>query len=102
MLANPTADQKWLIFKALADSIAANSGRGFHNADQGHPAYRAGAAGDNSKVLNSEMLGDSPEQNELFVLLESFHPDFHARGPDLSTWQKFCSFATDAHDKATK
>ena len=95
MLSNPTGDQKWLIFKALTDSIAANSGRGFHNTDQGHPAYRAGA-----KDGNSETWGDSPEKNELYVLLESFHPDLHKEGPDLSTWQKFCAFAVEAYDEA--
>ena len=42
--------------------IETNSGIGFHNCDQGHPAYLLGA--DDGKV-DPVMGGDSPEKNDL-------------------------------------
>ena len=95
MISATTDGQKSLIFKALALAIEKNWGRGFLNADQGHPAYVAGAKGDNSTTW-----GDSPDRNELFKLLASFDRGFHEEGPDLSTWQKFCAFAVGAYNVA--
>ena len=99
MISNPTDDEKYLIFRALVLSIKTNSGDGFHNSDQGHPAYRAGAGG-----KDSANLGDSPEKNTLFKLLASFDEAYHgeAPNPDLSTWKKFCAFAVDAYDRERK
>ena len=96
MISDPTDDEKYMIFRALVRTIKTNSGDGFHNCDQGHPAYRAGANGG-----DSVKFGDSPEQNDLFQLLASFDQTYHGvdPNPDLSTWQKFCTFAVDAHDR---
>ena len=99
MISAPTDDEQYLIFKALVHMIETNSGEGFHNSDQGHPAYLLGA---NDGKVDSVMGGDSPEQNDLFKLLASFDQEFHDAGPDLSTWQKFCAFAVKAHHDATK
>ena len=43
MISAPTDMEQYLIFEALVRAIETNSGIGFHNDDQGHPAYRAGA-----------------------------------------------------------
>ncbi len=99
MISNPTDDEKYLIFRALVRSIKTNSGDGFHNSDQGHPAYLAGAQGNDSVYW-----GDSPNKNTLFKLLASFDQTYHGEvpNPDLSTWQKFCAFAVDAHNREHK
>ena len=99
MISAPTDDEKYLIFKALVRMIETNSGIGFHNCDQGHPAYLLGA--DDGKV-DPVMGGDSPEKNDLFELLASFDQAFHDNGPDLSTWQKFCAFAVKAFNNENR
>ena len=45
MISNPTDDEKHMIFRALVRMIKTNSGDGFLNSDQGHPAYLLGAQG---------------------------------------------------------
>ena len=92
MISEPNNMEQDLIFKALVHMIDTNSGTGFQNVDQGHPAYIRGAKG---KVGG----GDSPIQNVLFKLLNSFDRRFHEEGPDLSTWQKFCAFAVAAQSR---
>jgi len=86
-----------MIYHALVRSIETNSGMGFLNVDQGHPAYVLGASGKESKEM-----GDSPGQNRLFKLLASFDREFHEHIEDLSTWQKFCTLAVNAYNDATK
>ena len=93
--------ERHLIYKALITLVETNSGIGFHNHDQGHPAYRVGAKDGASDIAN---WGDGPEQNTLFKMLVALGPDELAQhdpsvGPDLSTWQKFCAFATEAYDR---
>jgi hypothetical protein len=95
MISSPTKNEKALIFDALAYAIKANSGIGFRNSDQGHPAYMAGATNE-----DSETWGDSAEQNLMFKLLASFDRESHGNGPNLSTWEKFCKYAVDAHNRA--
>jgi hypothetical protein len=98
MIDNLSQDEKYLIFKALTHSIRSNSGIGFHNSDQGHPAYELGAQG-----ADSAAWGDSPERNCLFQLLTSFDPTYHEdEGPNLSTWQRFCAFAVESHHRAAR
>ncbi len=91
--------ERHLIYKALVMMIDTDSGAGFHNGDQGHPAYRLGASDGTS---DSNAWGDGPEQNTLFKMLVALSPNFledSSVGPDLTTWQKFCAFATDAYDR---
>lgn len=95
MISNPTSVEKALIFSALVYAIKTNSGIGFHNGDQGHPAYMAGANND-----DSETWGDSPDKNLMFKLLASFDRELH--NPDLSTWEKFCTYAVEARRRATE
>ncbi len=100
MISNPTDDEKYLIFRALARSIETNSGIGFQNADQGHPAYVVGAKGEEFDSDRVATWGDGPEQNQLLKLLQSFDRSYHEDGPDLSTWQKFCSYAVAAYNRS--
>ncbi len=86
---------KSIIYKALVMMIEANSGIGFHNHDQGHPAYRLGADG-------KEGMGDGAEQNALFKMVAALSTELAENSdmkPSLSTWQKFCTFATEAYDR---
>ena len=94
MISSPSDIERELIFHALAKMIEANSGAGFINGDQGHPAYTAGVSGS----VDEKTWGDGPETNVLFQLLASFEPEFHQEGPDLSTWQKFCTYAVKAYN----
>ncbi len=80
-------------FRALVEMIKSNSGVGFLNADQGHPAYAAGRRGE---IVH----GDSPEDNCLFKLLQQFAPEHHEQIQDLRTWPKFCSFAFAARKRS--
>ena len=77
------------MFAALVEMIEHNSGRGFHNVDQGHPAYRCAKDA-------SGKFGDSPERNDLFQTLLQFDEKYHDEIRDLSTWQKFCRFASES------
>ncbi len=76
--------------------IESNSGVGFVNADQGHPAYAMGRRG----RLDSVTGGDGPEANSLFKLLQRFAPEHHEQIQDLRTWTKFCSFAFAASQRS--
>ena len=96
MISTPSDMEKYLIFKALVRMIETNTGIGFLNGDQGHPAYTLGAQG----VVDPVAGGDSPENNRLFNLLASFDQEFHDGGPNLSTWEKFCTFAVDAFNRS--
>lgn len=83
-------------FRALVEMIESNSGVGFVNADQGHPAYAMGRRGEIDAVTG----GDSPEVNSLFKLLRRFAPEHHEQIQDLRTWPKFCSFAFAASQRS--
>ena len=72
-----------IIFRALVEMIESNSGIGVLNCDQGHPAYRLGADGEAT-------MGDGPDQNRLFRMIQRFNPRCHRQIHDLSTWDKFC------------
>ena len=84
-----------LMFRALVRMIDSNSGIGFHNLDQGHPAYGRGSQG----IVDPEKWGDGPEHNGLFQTLKRFDWKYHAEVQDLSTWEKFCAFALAAYHR---
>ena len=75
-----------IVFRAIVEMIASNSGVGFHNCDQGHPAYRVRARGGIG-------MGDGPGENRLFQLLQTFDQKCHQEVCDLSTWDSFCKLA---------
>ena len=72
-----------IVFNAIVEMIATNSGVGVHNCDQGHPAYATGAKGGSG-------LGDAPERNRMFRLLQKFDYKHHESIHDLSSWKRFC------------
>ena len=80
-----------IIFRALVEMIASNSGIGVLNCDQGHPAYRVGAEG-------TAGMGDGPERNPLFEMLREFSSECHEQIYDLSTWDRFCSLVVSGYD----
>ena len=82
-----------IVFQALVDMIASNTGVGFHNVDQGHPVYAVGS----DDAADAETWGDGPEHNGLFQTLQQFDHKYHATIQDLSSWQKFCAFAFKAY-----
>jgi len=91
---NPTGGRvEAVCFRALVEMIESNSGVGFVNADQGHPAYAMGRRGKVDPVTG----GDGPEDNCLFKLLQRFPPEHHEQIRDLRTWSKFCSLAFSAY-----
>ncbi len=98
MLSDLSGVEKEIIFKALVHMIDSNTGTGFINADQGHPAYIAGAS---SRIYSGETgkWGDTPERNILFKLVSSLCEQLPGIEPDLSTWERFCSFATEAFNR---
>ncbi len=99
MLSDLSDVEKELIYKALIHMIDSNTGIGFINADQGHPSYAAGASGHVNAGTWAGTWGDAPEQNILFKLISSLCELLPGIEPDLSTWEKFCSFATDAFNR---
>lgn len=66
--------------------------------DQGHPAY---ARGRKPGKIDVE-LGDGPEDNRLFKVLQGFSPECHEQIQDLRTWAKFCSFAFASYRGTTR
>lgn len=89
-----------VIYTALLKMVKRNDGTGFHNSDQGHPAYRIGC--DNK--WDYDAWGDSPEHNELYqamrILASSLSdcPDF-APSDLVTDWSSFCRMATEAYTK---
>lgn len=83
--------------KKLLYLVASNSGYGFCNNDQGHPAYKIGQSGD----FDFAQWGDSPECNILFKMMHSLSCDLQAAELDESSeisqyvycWADFCNFA---------
>jgi hypothetical protein len=94
---------KQLLYKGLVALVKSNSGLGFHNSDQGHPAYAIGREGNH----DYKQWGDSPEHNRLFKFMHTLSVDLcEAEIDDSSeiseyifTWSDFCSMAYEAYEK---
>ena len=91
---------RYILFDSLLNSIKSNSGNGFHNNDQGHPAYRIGCDED----IEIKDHGDTPERNELFKMMRELSESLEGCtdfSPDdfVTKWSDFCKMATDAYDK---
>lgn len=86
-----------MLYQGLYSLVKSNSGIGFCNCDQGHPAY---AVGRNGKV-DYAMFGDSPEHNTLFKMMHSLSSilseielDGKSEIPEyVYTWSNFCDIA---------
>ena len=90
--------QRWLLLTALVDRVRANWGKGFHNNDQGHPAYRGGCM----EEIDFKTWGDSPEHNTLYKMMKELseslkdYPDILPEDLIFS-WKDFCKMATEAY-----
>ena len=62
MISQPTDMEKYLIYKALVRMIETDSGEGFLNSDQGHPAYGLGKDG----IIDPVAGGDSAGKQRTF------------------------------------
>jgi hypothetical protein len=86
-----------IVYDALIHAIRTNSGIGFHNADQGHPAYLLGCEGKS----DYHELGDSPEENKLYQLLIGLSESLgDSAQPPIRTWQDFCRLAVDSYKRS--
>jgi hypothetical protein len=95
--------EKALIYQGLLSLVKNNSGFGFANNDQGHPAYAVGCNG----TIDIEKWGDSPDKNLLFKMMHELSVDLSAAEIDQSSeigeyifsWSDFCSLAYDAYQR---
>jgi hypothetical protein len=100
--------EKQYIYQGLKSLIERGDGTGFHNADLGHPVYRAGASDASEEMLKDWEYADSPKNNLLFKMLSKLTKELKQSGIedmrfiwwyDFSKWSDFCKFATDVYDK---
>jgi hypothetical protein len=98
--------EKQLIYRGLLCLVTSNSGYGFHNHDQGHPAYAVGQSGE----FSYQQWGDAPDRNHLFQMMHSLSVELSAAEIDSSaeisdyvfSWADFCRLAYSAYEKAKK
>src|SRR6266404_6612102 len=98
--------EKHLLYRGLLCLVTSNSGYGFCNNDQLHPAYAVGRSGQS----NYKQWGDSPEHNNLFKMMHALSVELSAAEIDGSaeisdyifSWVDFCDIAYKAYEKAKK
>lgn len=93
------SDQE-LLYQGLKRLIEYGEGRGFHNRDRGHLAYRLGAQG----TVDTAKWGDGPDQNRLYKMLAELSYrlsdiDDGIRREDFTKWQNFCRFAIECYEQ---
>ena len=97
---------KQLLYQGLLSLVTSNSGHGFTNSDQGHPAYAIGRSG----KFDYAAWGDSPDCNDLFMMMHTLSVELSAAEIDGSSeigdyvfsWSDFCNLAYSAYDNAKK
>lgn len=92
--------QEYFVYEALVHALQTNSGIGFHNSDQGHPAYVVGRDGHS----DYHTWGDSPEENEVYQLMVKLTNALgESARPPVRNWADFCQLATEGYreSKAT-
>lgn len=99
MFSNFSPSRLELLYLGLKSLIEGKTGKGFHNNDMSHPVYDFGSKGETPE---SFAYADSPEKNNLFIMLSALTKELKDRGIedhtyiwwyDFSTWQNFCQFA---------
>jgi hypothetical protein len=95
--------ERYVLFTALLRMIKANDGTGFHNNDQGHPAYVVGKSG----KYDYDQLGDSPDRNALFQMMKTLSESLEgctdfAPEDFVTDWDSFCRLATAAYEAHRK
>jgi hypothetical protein len=98
------ADQ-FMVYEGLFSLVTSNSGIGFANADQGHPAYVMGSKG----VIDYEAWGDHPDRNRLFQMMHQLSVSLNEHESDRPTtteyvfaWSDFCRIAVEAYNNQRK
>jgi hypothetical protein len=97
---------KQLLYRGLLSLVQSNSGFGFCNNDQGHPAYKIGRDG----TVNYAQWGDSPDRNRLFRLMHALSVELSEAEIDSSSelgdyvfsWADFCILAYSAYERHKK
>ena len=100
-----TSDKR-MIYQGLLCLVRSNSGVGFCNGDQGHPAYAVGREG----KYDYQTFGDSPEHNRLFKMMHELSVALSEGDLDGSSelgnciysWADFCRIAYEAYEKHKK
>lgn len=100
MLEYLDSGQKYIIYSSFLYMVKSNSGIGFLNEDQGHPAYVLGR----EDKADYEKLGDLPEKNELYQMMKELSVFFgdssdFSREDLVFSWSDFCKMAADAYNK---
>jgi hypothetical protein len=96
--------EKQMVYLGLLSLVKSNSGVGFANRDQGHPAYVVGRNGTHDYA----QWGDSPERNTLFKMMHSLSVELSEAEIDGSSeiseyvfsWADFCALAYEAYLEA--
>ena len=96
--------ERQMIYLGLVALVKGNSGIGFCNTDQGHPAYAIGRSG----TFDYGQWGDSPEHNTLFKMMHTLSVSLSEADLDSSSevgdyifcWADFCSMAYAAYEKS--
>jgi hypothetical protein len=89
-----------IIYDALIHAIKSNFGIGFHNHDQGHPAYCMGAK---DGRVDFHTWGDAPEQNRLFQMVCELSKQYGSNaGLEVPSWEQFCELAYNAYLERTQ
>jgi hypothetical protein len=97
MIETLTPLERVIVYKSLIHAINTNSGIGFVNKDQGHPAYRMGAVGE----IDYSAWGDSPQENTMFDLVSTLSAVLgNSEEPRIETWEEFCILAVQSYEKA--
>jgi hypothetical protein len=90
--------QRDILYRALLHSVKTNQGHGFHNDDQGHPAYRLGTQ------TGEGGMGDTPKDNAMFRMMRELSLSIESAGEFrkediVASWQDFCRLATEGYDR---
>lgn len=96
--------ERKLLYLGLLNLVKSNSGEGFANGDQGHPAYAIGCSG----KFDYEAWGDSPDHNKLFKMMHTLSVSLSEAEIDSSSeisdyvfcWADFCQISNAAHKKS--
>ena len=92
---------QFMVYEGLLGLVNSNSGIGFNNADQGHPAYVMGSKG----VIDYDAWGDEPERNRLFKMMHQLSVSLNEHESENPTtteyvfsWTDFCRIAMNAYN----
>ena len=96
--------QKQVVYQGLLSLVSSNSGIGFCNNDQGHPAYAIGREG----KFDYDQWGDSPDNNRLFKMMHELSVSLNEAEIDGSSeiadyifaWADFCNLAYSAYESS--